>query len=60
MHNFNNNIYSVIRNPVVTEKTTKIAENNQFVFRVSLESSKARLRADKTLSPASFEHSDNL
>ena len=34
------NIYSIIRQPVVTEKSTKISENNQFVFKVSLESNK--------------------
>ena len=44
MHNINNNIYNIIRNPVVTEKTTKIAENNQFVFKVSLESSKVTIK----------------
>ena len=34
------NIYNIIRQPVVTEKTTKISENNQFVFRVSIDSNK--------------------
>ena len=34
------NICSIIRQPVVTEKSTKISENNQFVFKVSLESNK--------------------
>ena len=38
------NIYNIIKNPVVTEKTTKISENNQFVFKVSVESSKKSIR----------------
>ena len=38
------NIYNIIKNPVVTEKTTKISESNQFVFRVALESSKKSIK----------------
>ena len=39
-----NNIYNIIKNPVVTEKTTKIAENNQFVFKVDISSSKESIK----------------
>tara|TARA_X000000950_G_scaffold253526_1_gene316606 strand:+ start:401 stop:694 length:294 start_codon:yes stop_codon:yes gene_type:complete len=38
------NIYNIIKNPVVTEKTTKIAENNQFVFKVDISSSKESIK----------------
>ena len=38
------NIYNIIKNPVVTEKTTKIAENNQFVFKVDVSSSKESIK----------------
>ena len=39
-----NNIYDIIKFPVVTEKTTKISENNQFVFKVAINSSKKDIK----------------
>jgi large subunit ribosomal protein L23 len=39
-----NNIYEIIKQPVVTEKTTKISENNQFVFKVQNASSKVDIK----------------
>ncbi len=39
-----NNIYNIIKNPIVTEKTTKISENNQFVFKVDIDSSKQSIK----------------
>ena len=39
-----NNIYNIIKNPIVTEKTTKISENNQFVFKVDIDSSKESIK----------------
>ena len=38
------NIYEIIKQPVVTEKTTKISENNQFVFKVQNASSKLDIK----------------
>ena len=38
------NLYDIIKFPVVTEKSTKISENNQFVFKVSLNSSKYEIK----------------
>ena len=38
------NIYNIIKFPVVTEKSTKISENNQFVFKVGVESSKDEIK----------------
>ena len=38
------NLYDIIKFPVVTEKSTKISENNQFVFKVSLDSSKYEIK----------------
>ena len=35
-----NNLYNVIVSPVITEKATKISENNQYVFKVSISSDK--------------------
>ena len=40
-----NNIYDIIKFPVVTEKSTKISENNQFVFKVGIKSSKEEIKA---------------
>ena len=34
------NLYDIVKSPVVTEKSTKISENNQFVFKVDIDSSK--------------------
>tara|TARA_B100000029_G_C16967808_1_gene738784 strand:- start:62 stop:352 length:291 start_codon:yes stop_codon:yes gene_type:complete len=38
------NIYDIIKFPVVTEKSTKISENNQFVFKVGINSSKQEIK----------------
>jgi len=35
-----NNLYNVILSPVITEKATKVSENNQYVFKVSISSDK--------------------
>ena len=35
-----NNLYNVIVSPVITEKATKVSENNQYVFKVSINSDK--------------------
>ena len=37
-------LYEIIKQPVVTEKTTKISENNQFVFKVENKSSKQDIK----------------
>tara|TARA_E500000331_G_C17025991_1_gene613015 strand:- start:244 stop:534 length:291 start_codon:yes stop_codon:yes gene_type:complete len=39
-----NNIYDIIKLPVVTEKSTKISENNQFVFKVAINTSKGQIK----------------
>ena len=39
-----NNIYDIIKFPVVTEKSTKISENNQFVFKVAINTSKNEIK----------------
>ena len=38
------NFYDIIKFPVVTEKSTKISENNQFVFKVAINSSKGDIK----------------
>ena len=38
------NIYDIIKFPVVTEKSTKISENNQFVFKVAIDTSKSEIK----------------
>ena len=38
------NLYDIIKFPVVTEKSTKISENNQFVFKVAIDSSKDEIK----------------
>ena len=38
------NIYEIIKQPVVTEKTTKMSENNQFAFKVESTSSKEYIK----------------
>ena len=38
------NIYDIIKFPVVTEKSTKISENNQFVFKVGINTSKDEIK----------------
>ncbi len=37
--------YDVIRKPVITEKSTRLAENNAVVFKVRLDSTKAEIKA---------------
>jgi large subunit ribosomal protein L23 len=39
-----NNLYNVIVSPVITEKATKISENNQYVFKVSINSDKKLIK----------------
>ena len=39
-----NSLYDIIKFPVVTEKSTKISENNQFVFKVGIDSSKDEIK----------------
>lgn len=38
-------MYDIIRAPVVTEKSTRISEHNQVVFRVPLDASKPEIKA---------------
>ena len=38
------NLYDIIKFPVVTEKSTKISENNQFVFKVAIDTSKSEIK----------------
>ena len=38
------NIYKVILSPLITEKSTKISENNQYVFKVTLDSNKKEIK----------------
>ncbi len=38
------NLYNIIKFPVVTEKSTKISENNQFVFKVDIDTSKDEVK----------------
>ena len=38
------NLYDIVKFPVVTEKSTKISENNQFIFKVSIDSSKYEIK----------------
>lgn len=40
-----NKHYDIIRNPVVTEKSTMAAEHNQVVFDVAIDSSKPEIKA---------------
>ena len=37
--------YDIIRSPIITEKSTIVAENNQIVFEVPLTASKPEIRA---------------
>lgn len=37
--------YDVIRKPVITEKSTRLAENNAVVFKVRLDSTKDEIKA---------------
>ena len=39
-----NYLYDIIKFPVVTEKSTKISENNQFVFKVGINYSKEEIK----------------
>ena len=38
-------MYDIIRSPVITEKATAVSEHNQVVFRVSLEANKRQVKA---------------
>ena len=38
------NIYKVILSPLITEKSTKISENNQYVFKVTIDSNKKEIK----------------
>jgi large subunit ribosomal protein L23 len=37
--------YDIVRSPVVTEKSTRLSEHNQVVFRVRKDSSKPQIKA---------------
>ena len=39
-----NSLYNTIVSPVITEKATKISENNQFVFKVKIDSNKKEIK----------------
>jgi large subunit ribosomal protein L23 len=39
------NMYQIVRSPVVTEKATLVGEKNQLVFRVAIDSSKPQIKA---------------
>ena len=39
-----NNLYNTILSPIITEKATKISENNQFVFKVKISSNKKEIK----------------
>jgi large subunit ribosomal protein L23 len=38
-------MYTIIRNPIVTEKATIVSERGQFVFRVALDAKKPEIKA---------------
>jgi len=38
-------MYQIIRNPVITEKATRLSEHGQYVFSVSLSASKPEIKA---------------
>lgn len=38
------NIYEVIRRPLLTEKSTRLAERNKYVFEVDKKASKAQVK----------------
>jgi large subunit ribosomal protein L23 len=37
-------MYSIIRNPIVTEKSTAVSEHNQVMFRVAIDATKPQIR----------------
>ena len=39
-----NNFYNTILSPIITEKSTKISEKNQFVFKVKIDSNKKQIK----------------
>ena len=39
-----NSLYNTIVSPVITEKATKISENNQFVFKVKIDCNKKEIK----------------
>ena len=38
-------MYQIIRNPVITEKATRVGEQNQMVFRVAMDATKPEIKA---------------
>ena len=39
-----NSLYNTILSPIITEKATKVSENNQFVFKVNIDSNKKEIK----------------
>ena len=39
-----NKIYSTILSPIITEKATKVSEQNQYIFKVKIESNKKQIK----------------
>ena len=39
-----NSLYNTVLSPTITEKATKISENNQFVFKVKIDSNKKEIK----------------
>lgn len=39
-----NNFYNTIVSPIITEKATKLSENNQYVFKVKIDSNKKEIK----------------
>ncbi|NWH07676.1 MAG: 50S ribosomal protein L23 [Alphaproteobacteria bacterium] len=37
--------YDIIRSPVITEKSTRVSEHNQVVFRVAIDATKPQIKA---------------
>jgi len=37
-------LYDVIRSPIITEKSTQVSENNQVVFKVSIDATKPDIK----------------
>ncbi|MDE2005386.1 MAG: 50S ribosomal protein L23 [Rhodospirillales bacterium] len=38
-------MYQLIRNPIITEKATRVSENGQYVFRVAIDARKPEIKA---------------
>lgn len=43
-HSSQERLLSIIREPIVTEKSTRASENNQYVFKVSLDANKIEIQ----------------